>query len=64
MMFNPIIVDGQVVGFWRRPVRGKGLGSSIDAGHRACPAAAKRALDAELARHEAFAGVPVEVAFV
>jgi hypothetical protein len=63
MLFHPIVSDGQVVGFWRRLVRGKGLALELDL-VRTLPAAARRALDEELARHEAFAGVPVEVAHV
>ena len=63
MLFHPIVRDGQVVGFWRRLVKGKGLALELELA-RALPAGDRRALDEELARHEAFAGVPVEVAYV
>jgi hypothetical protein len=60
MMFHPIVVDSQVVGFWRRLVKGKGLALELDlfAGRRSA------ALEEELARHAAFVGVPVTVDYV
>lgn len=60
MLFHPVVVDSQVVGFWRRLAQGKGVRVEVDlfAGRRT------KALEAELERHTAFAGVPVEVAFV
>jgi hypothetical protein len=60
MMFHPVVVDSQVVGFWRRLVQGKGVRVEVDlfAGARSA------ALDDELARLAAFTGAPVEVTFV
>jgi hypothetical protein len=64
MMFHPVVVDSQVVGYWRRIPKGKGLAVEVDVFAVPLTAAQRRALDAELQRHAAFATVPVEVTFV
>jgi hypothetical protein len=63
MLVNPVLLDGQIAGFWRRRPDGKGMVLDVDLATD--PTAKQRtALDAELSRHTAFAGVPVRVTYV
>jgi hypothetical protein len=59
-LFHPVMVDGQLFGFWRRMPQGKGFRLELDLMTEPNPEQ-RSALDAELARHEAFTGVPVTV---
>jgi hypothetical protein len=59
-LFHPVMADSQLLGFWRRMPQGKGFLLELDLMTEPTPEQ-HAALDAELARHEAFAGVPVNV---
>jgi hypothetical protein len=58
-LFHPVMVDSQLIGFWRRMPRGNGFLLELDLMTEPTPQQ-RAALDAELARHEAFTGVPVK----
>lgn len=62
-MMHPIAVDSQLVGFWRRTVKGRGLALELDLFGR-ITAAQRRALDKEIERYGAYAGVPLTVTTV
>jgi len=62
-LFHPVLVDSQLIGFWRRVPQGRRLLLELDLMTEPTPAQGA-ALDAELARHEAFTGVPVTVSRV
>jgi hypothetical protein len=57
-LMHPIIVDGQLVGFWRRRPDGAGYRLELDL-MSAPPAKQRKALEAELARHETYAETTV-----
>jgi hypothetical protein len=63
MMFSPIMIDGQVAGFWRRVPKGRAIVIELDLVAKTT-AAQRRALDAELDRLAEYAEVPVTVAYV
>jgi hypothetical protein len=63
MMFHPVAFDGQVGAFWRRRAKPKLIELDVDLLIE--PTARQRkALTTEIARFEAFVGVPVTVTFV
>ena len=59
-LFHPVMADSQLIGFWRRMPQGKDFLLELDLMTEPTPEQ-HAALDAELARHEAFTGVPVTV---
>jgi hypothetical protein len=61
MLMHPVLVDGEVHGRWRRVPRGKGFVVELDLAAEPT-AKVRKALDAELARHETHLGVTMEVA--
>jgi hypothetical protein len=63
MMFSPIMIDGQVAGFWRRVPKGKAIALELDL-IASMAGAQRRALDAELQRYEEYVGVPLSVTYV
>jgi hypothetical protein len=63
MMFHPIVVDSQVIGFWRRTAKPKTIAIDLDL-LADLTSRQRRALDEELGRYEAFAGLPLTVSWV
>jgi Winged helix DNA-binding domain len=63
MMISPVMIDGQVGGFWRRVPKGKAIALELDL-IAPTTAAQREALDAELRRHDEYAGVPLTVTYV
>jgi hypothetical protein len=63
MMFSPMMINGQVAGFWRRVPKGKAIALELDL-IAPTTAAQREALDAELRRHDEYAGVPLTVTYV
>ena len=59
-MLHAVVIDGQVKGRWRRVPRGKGFAVELDLAEEPT-AKVRKALDAELARHETYMGVTTEV---
>jgi hypothetical protein len=59
-LIHPVIVDGQLAGFWQREVGRPGIVARL---RRLLPLSARqeRAVQVAFARYSAFAGVPVEV---
>jgi hypothetical protein len=62
-LVNAVLLDGQIAGFWRRRPDGKSVALDVDLATD-LTAKQRKALDAELSRHTAFAGVPVRVTYV
>jgi hypothetical protein len=60
---HPIVVDSQLVGFWRRIAQERSLALELDL-FAPTTAAQRRALDEEIQRYGAYAGAPLRVTTV
>ena len=59
-LVHPIVLDSQLVGFWRRVVNRTGIVAEVAPATR-LTAPARKAVEAAFARYAEFAGVPVTV---
>jgi hypothetical protein len=62
MLIHPIVLDSQVIGFWRRSVSPRGIVAELELA-TGLTVPRRRAVEAGFARYADYAGVPVTVAW-